>query len=91
MIYPEQAPSGPGAPPDLTILLQPVEDTRTALSLNIGGGTQIHVGERVALDLRVRYNFVLGEMRPFAVWGIEKTSFFHLLDLGAGLKFYFSD
>jgi hypothetical protein len=46
--------------------------------------------ERAALDLRVRYNFVLGELRPFAVWGIEKTSFFHLLDVGAGLKFYIS-
>ena len=90
LIYPEQKPSSPGAPPDPAILLEPVEDTRTALSINVGGGTLFFFSERASLDLRVRYNFVLGELRPFAVWGIQKTSFFHLLDVGAGLKFYIS-
>ena len=88
LIYPAQTPSGPGAPPDPNILLEPVEDTRTAMSVNLGGGAQFFIGERVALDLRVRYNLVIGELRPFAVWGIQKTNTFHLLDLGAGLKFY---
>ncbi|MDE2799340.1 MAG: outer membrane beta-barrel protein [Gemmatimonadota bacterium] len=87
LIFAGQTPSGAGAPPDPTILLEPINDTRTAFSASFGGGVQIGMGDKAALDLRARYNIVMGELRPFLVWGIEKTYPFNLIDIGAGIKF----
>ncbi len=87
LIFPGQIPSGAGAPPDPTILLEPIDDTRTAFSASFGGGVQIGMGDKAALDVRLRYNIVMGELRPFLIWGIEKTYPFNLIDIGAGIKF----
>lgn len=87
LIFAAQVPAGPGAPPDQSKLQEPITDTRTAFSTNLGGGVQIGLGNKAALDLRVRYNIVMGELRPFLVWGVEKTFPFNLIDVGVGIKF----
>jgi opacity protein-like surface antigen len=87
LIFPGQIPAGAGAPPDPTILLEPIDDTRTAFSASFGGGVQIGMGDKAALDVRVRYNIVMGELRPFLIWGIGKTYPFNLIDIGVGIKF----
>ena len=85
-IYPGQTTK----PLDQTLFLQPQIDAQTALSINAGFGAQAFVWDNVALDLRARYNVVMGELRPMYAWGIKtKTIPLQLLDLGAGLKFYF--
>ena len=87
LIFPGQVPSGSGAPPDPTVIQEPINDTRTSFSANFGGGVQFGLGDKAALDLRVRYNVVMGELRPFLVWGVEKTFPFNLIDIGVGFKF----
>ena len=74
-------------PEDRDFAIEPGNDTRTAVSANLGGGLLVGLGENAALDLRIRYNLVMGELRPFLVWGIEKTFPFNLVDIGLGLKF----
>lgn len=77
-------------PLDPTIVLQPQVDQRTALSLNFGFGVQAFVLNNMAIDLRARYNIAVGDLRPMQAWGIQDKTFpLQLLDLGAGLKFYF--
>ena len=84
LIFPEQG----GATLDKTLELEAIDDTRTALGVNGGVGVQIFFSPKAALDLRVRYNVIIGELRPFLNWGVKKTHPFHLFDIGAGLKFY---
>ena len=78
--------SGLVFPEDTSLEIEPSNDTRTAASANFGGGVQIALGSKVALDLRARYNLVVGELRPFLAWGVEHTFPFSLIDIGAGLK-----
>ena len=87
LIYAAQIPTGPNAPPNTSLLQEPINDTRTSFSTNFGGGLQFGLGGKAALDLRVRYNIVMGELRPFLVWDVEKTFPFNLIDLGVGIKF----
>ena len=87
LIFEGQIPSGAGAAPDATILLEPVSDTRTSFSASFGGGVLVPLGQKAAFDVRVRYNLVMGELRPFLIWGVEKTFPFNLIDVGVGLKF----
>jgi opacity protein-like surface antigen len=87
LIFPGQLPSGPTAAPDPTIIMEPINDSRTSFSASFGGGVLIGVTEKAAIDLRVRYNVVMGELRPFLVWDVEKTYPFNLIDVGIGLKF----
>lgn len=87
LIFPGQIPSGPNAPPDPTIIQEPINDTRTSFSASFGGGIQFGLGDKAALDLRARYNVIMGELRPFLVWGVEKTFPFNLIDIGVGFKF----
>ena len=77
-------------PLDPTLVLQPQIDSKTALTLNAGFGIQAFPIDRIALDLRARYNVLMGEVRPMWDWGIENKTFpMMLLDIGAGVKFYF--
>ena len=47
------------------------------------------LSDKAALDVRVRNNLVMGELRPFELWGVKKTFPFNLIDVGVGLKGYF--
>lgn len=73
-------------------VLQPQIDSKTALSVNVGYGVQAFAWDNVAIDLRARYNMVMGDLRPMFDWGIQNKTFpMHLFDIGAGLRFYFWD
>jgi hypothetical protein len=85
LIFPEQV----AATLDPNFQLEPTEDTRTALGVNFGIGVQYFFSDKVALDIRGRYNLIMGELRPFELWGVKKTFPFNLIDIGMGLKAYF--
>ena len=84
LIYPGQSVK----PLDTSVELSAIKDTRTAASFSVGGGVQIFVSEKAAIDLRGRYNFIFGELRPFRDWGLNTTFPFSIIDIGAGLRFY---
>ena len=93
LIYPGQTgielPSGEKVL-DTSQVLQPQIDQRTALALNAGYGVQAFVLDNLAVDIRGRYNIVFGDLRSHGDWGWENKTFpMHLIDIGAGLKFYF--
>ena len=74
----------------MSLVLQPQVDQRTAAALNVGYGVQAFVLDNLAVDIRGRYNMVFGDLRSYGDWGLENKTFpMHLLDIGAGLKFYF--
>jgi hypothetical protein len=83
-------PGQTAAPLNTSLVLQPQIDTQTALAVNTGLGLQAFVLENIALDLRARYHIVVGELRPMFDWGIDKKTVpLQLVDLSAGVKFYF--
>lgn len=67
------------------------EDTRTAVTAALGLGLEAHLTQTIALDVRARYHFIIGELRPYDAWGLNKAFPLQLFDLGAGFKFYFWD
>jgi hypothetical protein len=71
------------------VVMTPSQDTQTALSANLGFGMEAFITNSVALDVRARYNFVIGELRPFEDWKLQKVFPLQLFDLSTGLKFYF--
>lgn len=74
----------------LTVELPAHVDQRFALGFNAGFGVEAFVIDNVAIDLRGRYNFVIGQLRPLEDWGLKETFPLQTFDVGAGLKFYFS-
>jgi len=74
----------------LTIELPAYADQRFALGFNAGVGVEAFVIDNVAIDLRGRYNFVIGQLRSLEDWGLKETFPLQTFDFGAGLKFYFS-
>ena len=85
LIYPGQRTE----PLDPNIKLAPYTDSRTALGANIGLGVEAFVTDNVAIDLRARYNFIVGEIRPMNAWGLDKVFPLQSFSMGAALKFYF--
>lgn len=85
LIYPGQSK----APLNPALKLNPSRDRRTALTVSVGAGLEVFASKAFAFDLRGRYNFVLGELRPFEDWGIKKAASLNMIDVGAGLKLYF--
>jgi len=77
--------------PSVTMGLQ--RDTRTALSGTVGLGLEAFLTPTIAVDMRARYHFVLGELRPYTGggWAFEKTFPLQMMDLSVGFKFYFWD
>lgn len=82
MLYPAQQ----GA---LVLTLPPFTDQNFALGLNAGFGVEAFVVNNVAIDLRARYNFLVGQLRSMEEWGLTETFPLMMVDVGAGLKFYF--
>ncbi len=85
LVYPGQTK----APLNTAQTFTPSQDRRTALTVSVGVGVEVFASEAFAFDLRGRYNFALGELRPFEDWGVKKAPSFSLIDIGAGVKFYF--
>jgi opacity protein-like surface antigen len=86
LIYPGQKT----APLNMGLLLEPFSDTQTALGANFGIGVEAFIFENIAVDLRGRYNVLLGELRPMEAWGLKGQTFpMQFWNLRAGVKFYF--
>lgn len=73
------------------VVLDRQEDTRTAVTAVLGVGLEAHLTETIALDVRARYHFILGELRPYDAWELPKAFPLQMFDLSAGFKFYFWD
>ena len=73
------------------VVMDRQEDTRTAVTAVLGLGLEAHVTQTIALDVRARYHFILGELRPRDAWGLDKAFPLQMFDLSAGFKFYFWD
>jgi len=73
----------------LVLTLPPYTDQQFALGANLGFGVEAFVIDNVAVDLRARYNFVVGQLRSLEDWGLKETFPLQLFDMGVGLKFYF--
>jgi opacity protein-like surface antigen len=80
----------PGQTGDLVIEMDPFTDQRFALGINAGLGVEAFIIDNVAVDLRARYNMMIGDLRGLEDWELSETFPLQMLDLGAGVKFYFS-
>ena len=76
-------------PIDLTLVMDAQIDQRVTLAANLGVGMEAFVTDNLSVDVRGRYNYVLGELRPMLFYGRERTRPMQLFDLGVGLKLYF--
>ena len=57
------------------IFLEPFEDSRVALGFNIGGGLDAKISEQIVLDIRTRYNVIVGELRPIEAYKYKGEGF----------------
>jgi opacity protein-like surface antigen len=73
----------------LVIEMEPFTDQRFALGFNAGLGVEAFIIKNVAVDLRARYNMMIGDLRPLEDWEISETFPLQAVDIGAGLKLYF--
>ena len=73
------------------VVMFPQRDTRTALAASFGIGFETFLTSTIALDLRGRYHMLITELRPYDEWGLNKSFPLQMMDLSAGLKFYFWD
>ena len=85
LIYPRQNNS----PIDPTLVMESQVDQRYTFGGNVGAGVEGFVTENLSIDLRGRYNFIVGELRPMLFYGYDRTRPIQVLDIGAQLKFYF--
>lgn len=69
--------------------LPPFTDQQFALGINAGFGVEAFIVNNVSVDLRARYNFMVGQLRSMEDWGLKETFPLMSFDVGAGLKFYF--
>ena len=84
LIFPGQA----GTSIDPNVQIEPFEDEVPSLTFMIGGGISIVGSDRYMVDLRLRYDVILGELRPLEDWGLKKTFPMQALDLSVGLKYF---
>ena len=80
----------PGQANELVHELEAFTDERFSLGFNAGLGVEAFIINNVAVDIRARYNMMIGNFRPMEDWGLEETFPLQMFDIGAGLKFYFS-
>jgi opacity protein-like surface antigen len=85
LIYPSQSSD----PIDPTLYMDDQEDKRFAYGTNLGFGVEAFVTPNMAVDLRTRMNFVIGELRPLLIYDLEVVRPISTWDIGAGIKFYF--
>jgi len=85
LTYPGQSKK----PIRLDFHLPPVEDDQVAIGLNLGLGSQLAITEKMNLDLRLRYNLILGSIRPFEDWEIKEVFPVQMFDLKVGVIYLF--
>ncbi len=87
-IYPGQT-GGTTKTLDPTRLLEPQVDKRVAMAASLGAGVEAFISDSWALDVRARYNIIVGEIRPMLLWNLERIFPIQFVDIGVGMKFYF--
>ena len=85
LIYPGQG----SEPLDQSLLLPPVHDQQVAIGFNFGIGSELSLSSSLALDLRIRYHAILGDMRPFEDWGLQEIFPVQMVDVGVGVRYIF--
>lgn len=85
LVYPAQTK----APINFDIVMEPQVDQRYTLAIDLGMGVEAFVTDNLSLDVRARYNFVVGELRPTLFYNLDRTWPIQLFDFGVGMKFYF--
>ena len=86
LIYPGQRE----APINKELVIEPFSDSRTALGANVGVGVEAFVFDNISLDVRARYNLLLGELRPMEAWDLDGQTFpMQFLNARGGIRFYF--
>ncbi len=84
LIFPAQS----AEPLDMSLLLEPQQDTRTALGMNWGLGAERFLTKNLALDFRIRYNFILGQLNSREAWEVKEAWPLQMLDFGIAVRFY---
>ena len=84
LIFPGQS----GTSLDTSIQNPAFHDKVAALTFSFGGGISIAGSEQFVIDLRLRYNVIMGELRPLEDWGLEKVFPMQAIDLSGGIKYY---
>ncbi len=89
---------------DKKVFMKPFEDSRVSLGFNIGGGIDFLVADNIAIDLRGKYNFIVGELRPIEAYkykgkgfkkdaedigGLTKVFPIQYVTFSASVKYYF--
>jgi len=57
------------------VFLEPFEDSRVALGFNFGGGVEFQISDDFSMDIRLRYNFIVGEIRPMEAYTYKGNGF----------------
>jgi hypothetical protein len=86
LIWPGQ--SGAAIKTDAQNTLEPIKDYETALSMNVGLGAYFRTSERFVVDMRVRWNVSMGQLRPFEDWGLLQTFPIQSVNFMIGFKYF---
>jgi len=86
LIYPAQTTTTLNT----SFYLDPQVDKRTTIAADVGVGLEGFLTDNISVDVRARFNAVIGELRPMLFYNIKQAWPLTLFDVGAGLKFYFS-
>jgi opacity protein-like surface antigen len=73
------------------VVMATQSDTRTALAMTFGFGLEAFLTKTIAIDTRLRYHFLMSELRPYDAFLLNKVFPLQMMDLTAGFKFYFWD
>jgi len=85
LVYPNQSSDTI----NLALTMDDQVDKRFAYGTNLGFGVEAFVTPNMAIDLRARANFIVGELRPLLIYDLDVVRPLSTLDIGAGVKFYF--
>jgi len=82
---------GQSIPPlDLNFTYSPDQESRTALSINFGGGINYTISSKLNLSLDLKYHVLFGYLRPMESWLLEKVSPLQLFAVGLDFTYYFT-
>ena len=84
LIWPGQT----SKPLDPEMVIPAFEDRAFGLTMSLGLGVEVRAGRQAALDIRARYNVVVGELRSMEAYGLTNVWPLQMIDVGIGIKYY---
>ena len=88
LIFSGQPDLGSGL--DDTLLYDPPDDTDVGWGFHLGGGVEVLASDKGAVDLRVPYHTIIGELRQMDAYGVQRAYPLFYFDVGVVMKFYFA-